>query len=559
MSQTLKQSFETVRTQLKNDRLPWEDPWKDIDRFIWPDQCQWSTSPAQQKPSETGFSNILDDTPVSAINTCSAGLHSGITNPSRPWFELDLPDQDIAKIPAVRAWLEECRDRMLTAFSTSNLYNALPITYGNVAAFGIDAMVMEEDDDEVFRFENLAIGTYWLGANAKREVDCIVREITMTAGQVVERFGKGKISDQIRTAYENNNCEQLFSIVHIVCRNKEYKEGGIFSYEKRYISCYYEDATSKEDTFLSKSGFDTFPVLAPRWKTTGRNVYGQGPGKQMLGNAKALQSYKRAIDKGVSKMADPPLAAPSSLRTSKVTQIPGGITYYDESKTSKPTIGTLYDVHAFQVDKVFALQQDARQRLDDASFASLFKLLMNSDRRQITAEEIRAKQEEKILQIGPVLENLNSDLLDRLISRSFTSMLNRGLLPPPPQEVQGAKLTVRYVSILAQVQKMLGLGAMDRFLGVIGNVAGIKPEITDNVDPDKVLLEYHDMLGVTNRILRPETERDAIRQGRAQMQAQQMAMAATEQQAKSAQLLSETDTRGANALTDLIAARSGAA
>ena len=556
--ETLKERLEATRGQLKNERTTWETLARDIDKYVLPDRCQWSSSDHGNAKTDS-YSFIIDDTPVRAVRTCASGLHSNVTSPARPWFELTVADKELAALANVQAWLEECRDRMLEAFRASNLYNALPITYGNAAAFGMDALVQEDDDDEVFRFENLAIGTYWISTNAKRRVDCIVRELRMSVRQLVEDYGIDSVSEPVRALYHSKQLEQQRDVVHIVCPNADHNPRGITSRDKRYISAYYEVTEAKTGLFLSLKGFDSFPVLCPRWEVIGRNAYGQGPGKQIRGHAKALQAYKRAIDKGIGKMADPPLTAPSSLQGKAVSQIAGGITYYDETRAGAPKIEALYDTHAFPVEKVYALVQDARDQINSGCFADLFMMLANSDRRQITAEEIRAKQEEKILQIGPVLENLNDELLDPLIARSFYSMLNRGLLPQPPEEVQGQHLVVRYVSTLAQVQKMLGLGALDRMLGVLGNIAGIKPDIVDNFDADKVALEYHDMLGVTYRVLRDPAERDALRQQRIQAAQQQAAMEQQVQEAGAAKLLSETDTRGDNALTDLIHARSGAA
>jgi hypothetical protein len=554
--ETLLEYCENLRGQLKSERSTFESVLRDVDRYVLPDRCQWNTGDDGQGKSDS-FSYIIDDYPVQSIRTCSSGLHSGITSPARPWFELDVPDKDMGKVQVVKAWLEACRDRMLAAFAASNLYNVLPVTYGNCAAFGFDALIMDEDDEEVFRFENLPIGSYWFSVNHKRRADCLVREFRMSVRQMVKRFGVEKCSQLVQSAWNRKERETKIEIVHVVCENDRYNPRGIMADEKRYQSIYYEGAHAKTGSPLSVSGYDTFPALCPRWETTGRNSYGQGPGKQIRGHAKALQAYKRTVDKGVAKMTDQPMVAPSSLQGKGVNQVAGGITYYDERATAAPKITPLYDVNAFPVEKIYPLIQDARQQIDRSTFADLFMMISNSDRRQVTAEEIRAKQEEKILQIGPVLENLNDELLDPLIARAFSSMLARGLLPEPPEELQGVTLVVRYVSMMAQVQKMLGLGALDRFLGQIGNIAGLQRDVTDNFDADKVALEYHDMLGVTYRILRDPDKRDAMREQRAQAAQQQAAMEQQSQQAANAKLLSEADTDGQNALTDLIKAQTG--
>ena len=54
-------------------------------------------------------------------------------------------------------------------------------------------------------------------------------------------------------------------------------------------------------------------------------------------------------------------------------------------------------------------------------------------------------------------ERLNDELLDPLIDRTFAIMLRVGLIPPPPQQLQGQSIKVEYTSILAQAQKLLGI------------------------------------------------------------------------------------------------------
>lgn len=50
-------------------------------------------------------------------------------------------------------------------------------------------------------------------------------------------------------------------------------------------------------------------------------------------------------------------------------------------------------------------------------------MLLNSDWRQVTAREIAAREEEKLILIGPVLERLHDELLTPLINRTFEMML----------------------------------------------------------------------------------------------------------------------------------------
>src|SRR5699024_12488515 len=112
------------------------------------------------------------------------------------------------------------------------------------------------------------------------------------------------------------------------------------------------------------------------------------------------------------------------------------------------------------------------------------------DRSGVTAREVVERHEEKLLQIGPVLERVHNELLDPLISRSFEIMQRQGLLPDAPEMLQGQGLRVEYVSALAQTQRMLGLRDIERMVGFAGQIAQLDPSAIHYIDGHRVLLEY---------------------------------------------------------------------
>ena len=560
----LKRRLDMQRASMKAERATWEPVWRDLHQWVLPDRCQFNLTDANR--GTMGFQHgIIDSTPVLATRTLSAGLMSGMTSPARPWFRFTTEDPDLAEFLPVRQWLEHCEDRLRRAFRSSNLYQALPIAYGNCGVFGTEAIIMDEDfgaapgADDVFRFYNLPIGSYYLSAGYRGLVDCLCREISMTVRQMVERWGERTVSPAVRQQWERCAYESPVTVIHCIAPNPEADPTRAHARYKRFLSVYYEASGGGDDGFLSRSGYDDFPALAPRWEVTGRNVYGFGAGRQILGDARALQAYERRIAEAVAKEVNPPLLAPSSLRGNEVQAIPGGITYYDESSGNggQSGIRSLYE-QRFNYSGAQQQAERCRQGIRRGLFEDLFLMLANSDRRQVTAEEIRAKQEEKILALGPVLERFNDELLDPLVERGFAILLRRRLLPPPPREIAGMKLGIEYISTLGQVQKMLGLGAIDRVLGVVGNLASVDPSVLDKIDRDKVVETYVDMLGATTGILRSDKEVQALRAGRAQAQAQARQQADLQGQAQAAQVLSKTDTRGDNGLTDLIRTQSGA-
>src|SRR5690606_11748676 len=86
---------------------------------------------------------IIDSTATIASRTARAGMMGGITSPARPWKRLKTPDPNLMDYGSVRSWLHTVDQRMDTVFLGSNLYNSLPIVYGDVLDFATAAMMVE--------------------------------------------------------------------------------------------------------------------------------------------------------------------------------------------------------------------------------------------------------------------------------------------------------------------------------------------------------------------------------------------------------------------------------
>lgn len=159
--------------------------------------------------------------------------------------------------------------------------------------------------------------------------------------------------------------------------------------------------------------------------------------------------------------------------------------------------------------------------------------------------------------LGPVLERLHNEMLSPLIENTFARMVAVGIVPPPPEALNGVELDVEFVSMLAQAQRAVATNGVDRFVGNLGAIAQFKPEVLDKFDADKWADTYADMLGVDPELIVPGDTVAMLRQQRAQAQqaAQQAAM--MNQGADTAQKLANANTSGDNVLSDVMRAFSG--
>lgn len=159
-------------------------------------------------------------------------------------------------------------------------------------------------------------------------------------------------------------------------------------------------------------------------------------------------------------------------------------------------------------------------QIERATFVDLFLMFSELDRRQITAKEISAREQEKLLLIGHVLERLQDELFNNLIEWIYFNMNKYDMLPEVPESLTGNDVKVEYTSSMAQAQKIAGTSTIEQFTAFIANVAGISPNVLDTVDFDKAVNKYGESLGVDASIMRSDMEVEKIRQQRQQKEQQ---------------------------------------
>lgn len=569
-SLTKRQRLEILRSQLENERSSFISHWRDLADYILPRRAEFQLS--DNNRGEKKNQKIIDNTATLAARTLASGMMSGVTSPARPWFRLTTPDPELAEYGPVKEWLHIVASRMATSFLRSNLYNTLPTLYKDVGVFGTAPIIVEEDFRDVFRTQSFPVGSYMVAKDYRGVVNVFMREFRMTVRQLLEMFGKrdpitGKpvwdnFSTYVRDLYDNGNMEAWIDVVHAIYPNEDYVPQSGNNKQKKFSSCYYERGTSgqcgsgrhissEDNTFLRESGYDYFPVLCPRWEVTGQGVYGNNcPGMEALGDIKQLQLGEKRIMQAVDKMINPPMVGPSVLRTQKASILPGDITFVDVREGT----GGFRPAHEvnFRIQEMEQKQAQVRERINDAFFVNLLLMLANTDRRQITATEIEARNEEKLLALGPVLEQLNQDLLDPLIDITFDFHLKNGLIPPPPEELQGENLKVEYISIMAQAQKLISIGAVERFTGFVGNMAGVVPSVLQKINSDQLVDVMADILSVPPSLVKTDEEVAKIRQAEAQAAQQQQQAMMMQQGAATAKDLSQIPMEEDSALTELL-------
>ncbi|WP_338506424.1 portal protein [Erwinia aphidicola] len=551
--ETLKQRLTKQLAQLDSDRSTFEPHWRELSDFISPRSSRFLVSDANRNSRRN--TSIVDPSASLAEDVLSSGMMSGITSPARPWFKLATPDKAMMDYGPVKIWLEAVQDRMNDMFNKSNLYQSLPIIYSQLGTYGVAAMAVMEDDEDVIRTYPFPIGSYYLANSARLNVDTCFRKFRMTVRQLVTEYGLDKVSDSVKGQWETGSYEQWHDVVHAVYPNVNRDTGKLDAKNKRYKSVYFEEAGG-DDNILRESGFDEFPVMAPRWIVNGEDVYGSKcPGMTALGQVKALQLEQKRKSQLIDKATNPPMVGPTALKSQRVSLLPGDITYVDQL-TGQEGLRPLYQAPLPSADLLNDIQ-DTRQLIDRCYYVDLFRMLQNVNTRSMPVEAVIEMKEEKLLMLGPVLERLNDEFLDPFIDRAFSIMARRGMLPQPPEVMQGMPLRIEYISVMAQAQKSIGVSSLERFVRFVGGMAQAKPEALDKLDIDQSIDNYADAIGVSPTVVVAAEAVQQIRQQRAEQQQQMQQMQMAQAAVQGAKDLSQAKLGDQNALSAVAGAAGG--
>lgn len=536
---------------LKTERATWWAHWQEITNYLLPRSGRYFVQ--DRDKGWRRHNNIYDNTGTRALRVLGAGMMAGATSPARPWFRLGTADPELNGYQPVKLWLQDVTQRMQIVFQKSNTYRTLHQMYEELGAFGTAASIVLPDYQTAIHHYPVTIGEYAIAQDYQGKVCTLYREFEKTVGEIVKEYGYNNCSTVVKNMYDRGSLDQWIRLIHAIepradrdIRKKDAKNMAWGSYTF--------EVGGNPHTFLRESGFKEFPALVPRWATAGGDIYGNSPGMEVLGDVKQLQHEQLRKAQAIDYQTKPPLQVPTSMKNRDVETLPGGVSFYDGQTAG---IKTAFEVN-LNLQHLVVDIQDVRERIRGGFYADLFLMLANATDTRMTATEVAERHEEKLLMLGPVLERLHNELLDPLIDMTFTRMIEAGLVPPPPPELQGMELNVEFVSMLAQAQRAIGTNSVDRYVANLGAVAGFKPDVLDKFDSDQWADVYADMLGVDPKLIVPSDKVALLREARGKAEAAKAQMEAAHSMSESARNLGTVQTGpDSNAAMDIMNQFSG--
>ena len=561
---TIYAHLESRLNALRNWRYTWWAHWAVIARFILPRRYHYLVVANTYNRGLPINTDIMDSTATSAMEVCASGMWSGLTSPSRPWFELGIALPWVTLDDEAANWLYDTQERLYVVLGQSNFYTQMAQLFQDVATFGTAPLIIYEDAEDVIRCYLPCAGEYYLSVGSRLSVDTLYREFNLTVLGIVEMFGIDNCPQEIKSAWAQGGAslETEFVVCHAIEPNFEVggraakpvrRVPGIFTFCEVYWL-----KGRKTPTELSRKGFHEKPFFAARWSVTSNDAYGRSPGMNVLGDTKQLQLATVRQAEFIEKLVRPPMGAHVSMKNQPASVNPGEITYIP-ADGGKDGFWPLFEVAAAALAPLTANIEKISQRIERCFYVDVFMAITNMEGVQPRNElELTKRDLERLQQLGPFIELWETECADPAIMRVLAIMERRNLLKPKPKSLRGVPIKISYTSMLRQAQVAAETAVMERTFAVAGNLSAAaqaagEPNPIDNIDLDQSMRVYGEKTGFpSNCWLTPEAVAQK-RAAKAQAAQQQQMAQATLPAVTAAKTLSQTNVGGGqNALAALM-------
>lgn len=558
---TTRELLEDELATLKIQREPYEPDWDEIGRLCSPNRVEVKTSRTTMKTKRRANTATQDAAAVEARSILTNGMATGLTNAARPWFKLTTRDPDLRDFQPVKEWLNYVEGAIYAFFAKTNYYDTTKVQYADLGPMGVGATVTVEHDRYGAVHHHAPVGTYWLGLDDGLRLSCFVRQVNPTIYQLYQMVNGdvSKLSNEAKRLYDKGDYQQRVACMHYIERNTDVA-GNRRSPKvaKPWRSIRWEVGQTNKDILLTEGGYDSQPVTAPRWETVGDSVYcDTAPGFMALPTMRELQLTARRAGRAMDNMVKPALAIPTGLARTQVSLDPGTMNYFDAASASQG-IKPILQLDPRLLTEIRTERNEQRDEVRRLFYSDLFMAITQMEGVQPrNQDELFFRNEEKLTQLGPVVDRLNIEKLEVDVERAYTILKNLGQLPPIPPELKGKPLEIEFISILAQAQKQTNSLAIERAARFVGFMAGIFPEAAIKFDAEQAIDEFAAASGVVPTIIRSDEVVARMKQEmeqQAQAQTAANAMPALKDGAQAAKLLSETqiDDQGTSALQRLL-------
>lgn len=507
--QTLLQSYQS----LKAARAPWESWWDTLRHYVLPER-QHSESGYETAEAPSAH-HLSDTTAVEACQKLASGHMSYMTPSNELWFKWSSPIPDAGD--EAESWYNRCSEIANRELAQSNFYTELHECFLDRVGLGTGCLYCGSTRSGKLLFRHIPCGEFVCAENDEGCMDTYMREFTFTPHQAAARFGAKALGARGRALLENsrNPHEGSLRFLHVVRPRSKRVRGRDNVRNMLFESIYY---SLDDQQIVQESGYREMPYMVTRFLRWGQGPYGLAPARLVYPDIRQAQFLNRILDM-LGEVAAFPRILELANQAGEVDLRAGGRTLINPESASLgfPREWATQGRYDVGMDRLRQKQESIRR----AFFVPMLEL-WSEQKQQMTASEIYARENERVMLFSPSFTLFASDFRP-LMERVFALLFRMGCFPQPPASVlrpdrrgdPGIELPqIVYQGRVAQVMRRLQSEGITRTLQRLQGMAGMNADLVDHIDLDRTFRLAARLDGVPEEILRPEAGVKRLRRNR---------------------------------------------
>lgn len=473
------------------------------------------------KPEDSEFEvewrrrGIFDSTAPIAADLLASSIHSNLTSPMIPWFQLRFRENALNENQEYMEWIERVQDQIWQALVESDFNMEIAETYLDLVSFGTAILMQEELSDDEWEgqtFTAVPIRRSYFEHGADEKVLRVFRLLQYTKLQLEDKFPDGDFSDV--TDDPDTKHDVVFAI---------YKRDGVDKVLPRMAPearpWGYKYVMHKTGVVLDEGGYYQMPAHVVRWKKVSGSRWGHSPAFVALSDIMQLNTVVEMSSEARAKEIDPPMKTTERGIIGDYDTAAGGLTMVMEMDE----MDRLLPPHPWQIAdvEIMRLQESIRSTF----YVDKLEL---KESPAMTATEVLARLDKQQRQFAPTLGRLQADLLDPLIEWTYDALIRRGILEAP-EGLDLADIDIEYTGPIPRSMKNEEAQGTSLWVGELAGLAQVIPDILDIVDTDSLARGLGFARGVPANYMMSEDEVVRIRQQRAEQQQAQQQLDALQQ------------------------------
>lgn len=520
---TKRKHFTQRLDALKETRSLLEPEWKEIRSYLAPDTgCFDDPTSTSAIKKDAFYKQNVNTLPSFYFYNLAVALVMNLTPSRLHWFRLRVPEQTWEE----QAFLKQAEDKMLRVFSKAGVYDHLMNMFYEAPLYGCATLGINPDRELGVDLVPATIGEFWLAEDYRGVPNAVYRRFAMSAFNLQAQFGYENCPDAVKRSLDNDQFDTEYTVIHAVEQNPRFNPKNPFN--KEFISVYFCEEAREEDGFLEYKTTKRFPFITCRWDRYGKNPYGFGIGRRVLGDVKSLQAYEKDLAKASKKKISPPLKGSIDLKKIVVDTSAEAVTYTNDPNGLTPLFNVNYETR-----EAMENIQRIDERIYRMTYNDLFLAILNKDKTMSATEAAAIVKEKEAL--GAVVERFQRETLKPLIENTFLILLEQGDFGEVPATLSGKDMSIEYQSVLSSTQEIGDLQNVDRWLQFVSQVSTINPDVARKPNVLAISDYYADRLNVDFNLINTDNEVEQAKmeeaEAQAQLQQQQLAMQQAQTQA----------------------------